>query len=114
MVYDGEKKGVIYMANTNAVYARIDSTLKENAENILGQLGISPSSAIQMLYSQIVLQNGMPFEIRLPNRKTPVSLSRLSKEELDVELQKGIDSLKNDKTYSIDEVDALLAKEYGI
>ena len=114
VVYDGEKKGVIYMANTNAVYARIDSTLKENAENILGKLGISPSSAIQMLYSQIVLQNGMPFELRLSNRKTPVSLSRLSKEELDAELQKGIDSLKNDKSYSIDEVDALLAMEYGI
>ena len=114
VVYDGEKKGVIYMANTNAVYARIDSTLKENAENILGKLGISPSSAIQMLYSQIVLQNGMPCELRLSNRKTPVSLSRLSKEELDAELQKGIDSLKNDKSYSIDEVDALLAKEYGI
>ena len=28
------------MANTNAVYARIDSTLKENAEHILGQLWI--------------------------------------------------------------------------
>ena len=114
VMYDGEKKGVIYMANTNAVYARIDSTLKENAEHILGQLGISPSSAIQMLYSQIVLQNGMPFELRLPNRKPPISLNTLSKEELDAELQKGIDSLKNDKSYSVDEVDALLAKEYGI
>ena len=43
------------MANTTAVYARIDTDLKNNAENILNQLGISPSSAIQMLYSQIVL-----------------------------------------------------------
>lgn len=38
------------MANTNVVYARIDTTLKENAESILNQLGITPSSAIQMLY----------------------------------------------------------------
>ena len=38
------------MANTKAVYARIDTKLKENAEGILQQLGISPSSAIQMLY----------------------------------------------------------------
>ena len=112
MLYDGEKKGVIYMANTNAVYARIDSTLKENAEHILGQLGISPSSAIQMLYSQIVLQNGMPFELRLPKCKRPISLNTLSKEELDAELQKGIDSLQSDTCYSVDEVDALLAKEY--
>ena len=48
------------MSNTNAVYARIDTNLKENAESILNQLGITPSSAIQMLYSQIVLQKGMP------------------------------------------------------
>ena len=48
------------MANTSAVYARIDTELKENAEGILSQLGISPSSAIQMLYSQIVLKKGMP------------------------------------------------------
>ena len=44
------------MANTSAVYARIDTNLKDNAESILSQLGISPSSAIQMLYSQIVLK----------------------------------------------------------
>ena len=48
------------MANTTAVYARIDTNLKENAESILNRLGITPSSAIQMLYSQIVLENGMP------------------------------------------------------
>ena len=43
------------MANTAAVYARIDTNLKESAEDILAQLGITPSSAIQMLYRQIVL-----------------------------------------------------------
>ena len=48
------------MANTSAVYARIDNGLKENAEKILSQLGISPSSAIQMFYSQIVLSKGLP------------------------------------------------------
>lgn len=46
------------MANTAAVYARIDTNLKESAEDILAQLGITPSSAIQMLYRQIVLTRG--------------------------------------------------------
>ena len=54
------------MATTTAVYARIDSKLKENAESILHQLGISPSSAIQMLYSQIVLTRGLPLNLQLP------------------------------------------------
>lgn len=55
------------MANTSAVYARIDTKLKENAEGILSQFGISPSSAIQMLYSQIVLKKGIPFELEAPD-----------------------------------------------
>ncbi|HEY9575388.1 MAG TPA: type II toxin-antitoxin system RelB/DinJ family antitoxin [Lachnospiraceae bacterium] len=101
------------MANTNAVYARIDKNLKENAESILNQLGISPSSAIQMLYSQIVLQKGMPFELRIPSKK-PLALGNLSKEELDLELQKGIESLNAGKVYTVDEVEDYLAKEYGI
>ena len=49
------------MANTAAVYARIDTNLKESAEDILAQLGITPSSAIQMLYRQIVLTRGLPW-----------------------------------------------------
>ena len=101
------------MANTNAVYARIDTNLKESAESILSQLGISPSSAIQMLYSQIVLQKGMPFELRLPAKK-PLALGSLTKEELDLELQKGIDSLNTGKAYSADEGDDYFTKEYGI
>ncbi|EEW52339.1 type II toxin-antitoxin system RelB/DinJ family antitoxin [Lactobacillus iners] len=100
------------MANTNVVYARIDTTLKENAESILNQLGITPSSAIQMLYSQIVLQKGMPFELRLPVNK-PIALGSITRDELDKELQKGLDSLRSGKSYSADEVDLFFAKEYG-
>lgn len=101
------------MTNTNAVYARIDTNLKENAENILNQLGITPSSAIQMLYSQIVLQKGMPFELRLPVN-TPTALGSLTRDELDKELQKGIDSISTGKSYSADEVDQFFAKKYGV
>lgn len=54
------------MANTAAVYARIDTNLKESAEDILAQLGITPSSAIQMLYRQIVLTRGLPLDLHLP------------------------------------------------
>lgn len=100
------------MVNTNVVYARIDTTLKENAESILNQLGITPSSAIQMLYSQIVLQKGMPFELRLPVNK-PIALGSITRDELDKELQKGLDSLRSGKSYSADEVDLFFAKEYG-
>ena len=101
------------MANTSAVYARIDSGLKESAESILQQLGISPSSAIQMLYSQIVLTRGLPLDLHLPSQK-PTAIGGMSREELDAELMKGMESLKSGKAYTADEVDAELAKEFGI
>ena len=101
------------MANTSAIYARIDSNLKESAENILQQLGISPSSAIQMLYSQIVLTRGLPLDLRLPSRKR-TAIGGMSREEVDAELMKGMDSLKSGRAYTADEVDAELKREFGI
>ena len=101
------------MANTSPVYARIDSTLKDNAEGILAKLGVSPSGAIQMLYSQIVLRGGIPFDVRIPTEK-PVAAGALSREELDAELMKGVKSLKAGKDYSTDEVDSMLQREFGI
>ncbi|WP_127068822.1 MULTISPECIES: hypothetical protein [unclassified Veillonella] len=45
---------------------------------------------------------------------TLVFLASLSKEELDKELQKGIDSLKNERSYTKEEVDAFFREKYGI
>ena len=100
-------------AKTANVTARIQPEIKEQAEAILSQLGISPSSAIQMLYSQIVLKKGMPFELKLPSSK-PLAVGAMTRKQLDAELQKGVDSIKAGKVYSADEVDAALAKEFGI
>lgn len=103
------------MANTSAIYARIDTGLKENAESILAQLGISPSSAIQMLYSQIVLTRGLPFDLHLPSPSLiPTAVGGMSRGELDAELMKGVESLKSGRICTADEVDAELAKEFGI
>lgn len=71
--------------------------------SILAQLGISPSSAIQMLYSQIVLTRGLPLDLHLPQEK-PTAIVGMSQAELDMELRKGVESLKSGKTYTADEV----------
>ena len=100
------------MANTSPVYARIDADLKETAEGILAQLGVSPSSMIQMLYSQIVLRQGIPFDVTLNVRK-PVAEAALTKEQFDAELFKGIQSMRAGQTISADEVDAEFERKYG-
>ena len=101
------------MANTSAVYARIDTALKNRAEGILSQLGISPSSAIQMLYSQIVLRKGMPFELRLPPDRI-LSLDDMTREQLDREIQKGLDDIKAGRVYSAGEAEEKIVKDLGL
>ena len=81
--------------------------------NILNQLGISPSSAIQTFYSQIVLARGLPLNLQLPPAKL-TAIGNMSRAELDAELTKGMESLSSGKTYTADEVDTELNKEFGI
>ena len=86
--------------------------LKENAEAILSRLGVTPSGAIQMLYSQIVLRQGLPFDLYLP-RNDPAAIGGMSRTELDEELKKGVNSLRSG-SYTADEIDAVLAEEFGL
>ena len=51
--------------------------------------------------------------MKLPSFK-PLAVGAMTIEELDVELQKGVDSIKAGKVYSADEVGATLTKEFGI
>ena len=69
------------MADKSAsLYVRMKPETKEKAEEILNQLGVSPSMAINMFYEQVIMQRGIPFEVKLP--KNPVDVSDLSKEEI--------------------------------
>ena len=95
------------MANT-IITAQIDTELKENVEKIFSKLGISPFSAIQ-----IVLTRGLPLHLYLLSA-TPTAIGAMTQTELDTELLKGIKSLKSGRTYTADEVDAQLSKEFGI
>ena len=81
-------------AKSANLYARIEPDVKEQAESILSALGIPASNAINMFYKQIILQKGLPFEVKLPASK-PVAMGALSKEELDAEIEKGYARGKN-------------------
>ncbi len=101
------------MANSFAVYVRMDPTLKEAAEDILAQLGITSSRAVQMLYKQIVLHRGLPFALTLPDNR-PIAVGGMSRAQIDAELSKGVESPQGGVRYSVDEVDQELAQEFGI
>ena len=64
------------MAN-GTIQARIDPNIKEQARNVLDKLGISMSEAISVYIRQIVLQQGIPFKIMLPNQTTLQAVKQL-------------------------------------
>ena len=58
------------MAKTEMTHARLTPEVKEKAERILKELGISISAAYELFYRQIIAHRGLPFEVSLPNEKT--------------------------------------------
>ena len=101
------------MAKTANLYTRIDPELKEQAEYILNSLGLSPSSAITMFYKQVVLQQGLPFDVKLGYNK-PLDISSMSKDTLNAELEKGYQSILSGNVKPADEVFESLHKEFNL
>lgn len=101
------------MARTSNVFARVEPDIKEEAERVLSELGIPMSNAVGMFLRQVVLQNGIPFDVKLP-RKAPIAYGALSKEEFDAEIEKGIADISAGRTLSVEEADEHFRKKYGI
>ena len=102
------------MATKSAnLYVRIEPEVKEKAESILSALGIPASSAINMFYKQIILQRGLPFEVKIPYDR-PVDISTLSDAEFDEELEKGYADMQAGRTKNAKKVSTDIRKDYGI
>ncbi len=101
------------MARTSSIYARVEPELKDQAESVLNQLGIPMSNAVSMFLKQIVIQQGIPFEMKLTATK-PIAMGVLTKEEFDNEIAKGIKSIEQGRLYSAESVDEELKKEFGV
>ena len=98
---------------TANIYTRVDPETKAQAEAVLDQLGIPMSNAIGMFLKQIVMRRGIPFEMTIPV-SVPLSIGSMTKEEFDLEMQKGIDDIESGRVYSADAVEEELQRIYGI
>lgn len=97
---------------TANIYTRIDPETKEQAELILAQFGIPLSNAIGMFLKQVVIQRGIPFEMKLPSAK-PVAIGELAKEQFDAEIRLGMDDIRASRVVSADAVEAEMRNIYG-
>lgn len=89
------------MATTN-INVRVDSGLKQEAEALFDDLGLTMSSAINMFLRSAINYNGIPFEIKRPN---PNAETRAALDEYE-EMKKNPDKYKRYESFDeiIDEV----------
>ena len=101
------------MARTSNIFARVEPEIKKQAEEVLDQLGIPMSNAVGMFLRQVVLQRGIPFEIKLP-ANAPIAFGALTKKQFDTEMNKGMDDIKAGKVYSSDTVEKEMKRDFGV
>ena len=90
----------------------IDPVGNEPAEAIHTPPGIPASNAITMFYKQVILQRGLPFEVKLPEH--PLDVSRMTAEQLDTELEKGYAQMKAGQTIPAKQAFDELRGELGV
>lgn len=83
------------------IVARVEPEIKEQAENIMEQLGLSASGVINMLYRQIILRRGLPFAVTIPT--APPALDAMTQEAFDAMLAKSMEQAEAGEGVSLHE-----------
>jgi DNA-damage-inducible protein J len=65
------------MGKTAYITARIEPKLKAQAGRVLAKVGVTTTDAITMFMRQVVLHDGLPFEVRVPNAETRKAIEEL-------------------------------------
>ena len=95
---------------------RIDEDVKQRAERALDDMGLTMSAAITVFLTKVARERRIPFEISaaMPTGRKPVALGSLTKEELDAELEIGMDDIRSGRVYTEDEVFEKMRRLYGV
>jgi len=101
------------MSKTANVFTRVDPVVKEQAEAVLSQLGISMSTAMGIFLQQLVLQRGIPFDVKLP-QTMPVAAGSLTDDEFNALMDGAVRSAAAGKGVPFEDFDSNIRQELGI
>ena len=82
------------MEKSMTLNLRVNPVVKQQAEDVLKQLGIPMATAIDMYLRQIKLTGGIPFSVSLPKAPVAVNADTMSTDQLRMELMSGYDDLR--------------------
>jgi DNA-damage-inducible protein J len=54
------------MAKSSAMTIRIDPETKSQVDSVLQYLGLTTSEAVTIFFRQVILNNGIPFPVKVP------------------------------------------------
>lgn len=69
---------VIVMQKSATLNLRVDPEVKQSAESVLSQLGLSMSTAVDMFLRQVSLTGGIPFRVALPEAPRSVDVDAMT------------------------------------
>lgn len=62
------------MSTTTMVHVRVDLDLKKKATRALSSMGLSVSDVVRMTLTRVAAEQAIPFEVRVPNKKTRAAM----------------------------------------
>ena len=62
------------MVTTKMVHVRIDENIKAQATETLAAMGLSVSDAVRVFLTRVAAEKQLPFELKVPNRKTRAAM----------------------------------------
>ena len=81
---------VIIMQKSATLNLRVDPEVKQSAESVLSQLGLSMSTAVDMFLRQVSLTGGIPFRVALPEAPRPIDVDSMTDRQLFEALSRGL------------------------
>ena len=94
---------------TANVMARVEPSVKEQAEAIMEMLGIPASVVINTLYKQIIMTRSIPFSLAVP--AVPVARDEMDEVAFNAMMARGMSEAKADKSRAASDVFADLRRE---
>ena len=79
------------MQKSATLNLRVDPEVKQSAESVLSQLGISMSTAVDMFLRQVSLTGGIPFRVALPAAPRSIAVDAMTDRQLYEALSRGIE-----------------------
>jgi addiction module RelB/DinJ family antitoxin len=82
------------MEKSTTLNLRVNPAIKQQAEDVLKQLGVPLATAVDMFLHRIALTGGIPFDVSLPKVPTAVNADAMTSERLRAELMAGYEDMK--------------------